>query len=232
MARLQLVAKVVMSMSSATASAWRAPRLDLVEPEVPRLTDEEIQQIKDDAYRESFDQGHREGFAAGEQAGMSEGHATGHAEGLADGLAEGLATYEARANAFLALVESVDHPISQMDEQLAIEVAELAAMIGGELARREIDQDPALLADHVLQIARALPVQQHPPDVYLHPSDKALVSAFIEGLESAHPAKSWPLFEDTSLEPGDCRMQGRDSSIDASLNQMALELIKSAIRAG
>ena len=54
-------------------------------------------------------------------------------------------------------------PISQMDEQLAIEVAELAAMIGGELARREIDQDPALLADHVLQIARALPVQQHPP---------------------------------------------------------------------
>ena len=149
---------------------------------------------------------------------------------LAAGKAEGLALYEERAAAFLGLLESVDQPIAQMDEQLAVEISQLAAMIGAELARREITFDRERLVEQVLHIARVLPVHQHPPEVFLNPEDKQIVSDFVATLDPAHPAHSWPLFEDASIERGDCRMQGRDSAIDARLTQMALDLVKTAFR--
>jgi len=219
MARLQLVVKAVMNMSSFAASAWQAPRLDIVEPVAPEpLSEAEIQQIKADAEKAGFEQGQLAGHEAGMQAG------------LAAGKAEGLALYEERAAAFLGLLESVDQPIAQMDEQLAVEISQLAAMIGAELARREITFDRERLVEQVLHIAKVLPVHQHPPEVFLNPEDKQIVSDFVAALDPAHPAHSWPLFEDASIERGDCRMQGRDSAIDARLTQMALDLVKTAFR--
>ena len=91
----------------------------------------------------------------------------GFAKGLAAGEAEGLARTQERADQFLALLDNIDQPLREMDAHLAGELANLAALVAGELARTSITTDPALLLVHLQRISEALPSLQHPPKIFL-----------------------------------------------------------------
>lgn len=191
--------------SSATVDfeSWQAPDLSYTKAEV--LDEKAIAAIKQSAYDEGF------------------------AKGQKDGEAEGLALTKDRADQFLALLAGIDQPLVQMDEHLAREVAQLAALVGSELARSVITGDPQSLYQHVQRISEALPSLQHPPKIFLHPEDRALVSAHIETLPAEHPAHDWPLHEEGSLDRGDCRLQGRDSQLNADLTCLAKDMVRNAL---
>ncbi|MCH1554767.1 MAG: hypothetical protein L7T26_00930 [Pseudomonadales bacterium] len=183
--------------------SWQAPDLTVAKAEV--LDEKAIAAIKQSAYEEGFAQGQQDGEAAG------------------------LALTKDRADEFLALLAGIDQPLVQMDEHLAREVAQLAALVGAELARSAITSDPENLFHHVQRISEALPSIQHPPKIFLNPEDRALVAAHIETLPPEHPAKDWPLHDEASLDRGDCRLQGRDSHLSADLTHLAKEMVKRAL---
>lgn len=200
------VEKVGKNMSSSATvdfESWQAPDLSYTKAEV--LDEKAIAAIKQSAYDEGF------------------------AKGQKDGEAEGLALTKDRADQFLALLAGIDQPLVQMDEHLAREVAQLAALVGSELARSVITGDPQSLYQHVQRISEALPSLQHPPKIFLHPEDRALVSAHIETLPAEHPAHDWPLHEEGSLDRGDCRLQGRDSQLNADLTCLAKDMVRNAL---
>ncbi len=195
-----------MNMSDSTLvnfESWQAPDLTTAKAEV--LDETAIAAIKQSAYEEGF------------------------AKGRADGEAEGLALTKGRADEFLALLAGIDQPLVQMDEHLAREVAQLAALVGAELARSAITSDPENLYQHVQRISEALPSIQHPPKIFLHPEDRVMVAAHIDTLPAEHPAKDWPLHDEPSLDRGDCRLQGRDSHLSADLTRMAKDMVKRAL---
>ena len=183
--------------------AWQAP--ELLGHKEPVLDAAAIEAIRQGA----FDQGFAKGLAAGE--------------------AEGLARTQERADQFLALLENIDQPLREMDAHLAGELANLAALVAGELARTAITTDPALLLGHLQRISEALPSLQHPPKIFLHPLDREMIVAYINELPEEHPAKGWALLDEPSLDRGDCRLQGRDSTLNADLTQLAKEMVKRAL---
>ena len=193
-------------MSDSTLVAfesWQAP--ELTGPKAQVMDAKAIEALQESAYQEGFTKGQEDGEAAG------------------------LALTKDRADEFLALLAGIDQPLLQMDEHLAREVAQLAALVGAELARSAITSDPENLFHHVQRISEALPSIQHPPKIFLNPQDRALVAAHIESLPPEHPAKVWPLHDEPSLDRGDCRLQGRDSHLSADLTRLAKEMVKRAL---
>lgn len=163
------------------------------------------------------------------QAAYDEGFAKGLADGEAEGVARGLAQTQDRADQFLALLQGIDQPLVDMDAHLVREVANLAALVAGELARSAVTADPETLFGHIQRISEALPSLQHPPKIFLHPLDRELVQSYINDLPEEHPAKSWPLHDEPSLDRGDCRLQGRDSTLNADLTRLAKDMVKGAL---
>ena len=197
-----------MNMSDATVVAfesWQAP--DLTRHKEKELDAAALAALRQSAYDEGF------------------------AQGLKEGEAQGLALTQDRADQFLALLQGIDAPLVAMDAHLAREVAHLAALVGAELARCEITADAEVLYGHVQRISEALPSLQHPPKIFLHPEDRRMVASHIEALPDAHPAKLWTLHDEPSLDRGDCRLQGRDSQLNADLTVMAKDIVQKALRA-
>ena len=195
------------SASPTGLSPWKAPNLNALDAAdvEPLLDDEARQSIINEAYAEGYAKGHEAGEAAGNAL-------------TAD-----------RANAFLALLDGIDQPLIRMDQHLVEEVAELAAVIAAEIARSTLTVEPDGLYKHILNLTESLSAQQDPYKVFLHPDDKALVTAYVQGLSDEHPNNNWILFEETSLQPGDVRIQASDSAIEAKLTDAAIHAVRDAM---
>ncbi len=193
--------------SPAELSPWEAPDLNALDSaEAEPLHDQEARQaIINEAYAEGYAKGHEAGEAAGNAL-------------TAD-----------RANAFLALLDGIDQPLIQMDQHLVKEVAELAAVIAAELARSTLTVEPDGLHQHILKLTESLSAQQDPYKIFLHPGDKVLVAAYIEELPDEQARNNWVLIEETSLQPGDVRIQASDSSIEAKLTDAAISAVRDAM---
>ncbi|MEK9589200.1 MAG: FliH/SctL family protein [Gammaproteobacteria bacterium] len=188
----------------ASIRSWQAPVI--AGPGAERLDQAAIEAIKKAAYDE--------GFAAGER----------------DGRAEGLRQTQSGADGFIRLLAGIDQPLAQMDEQIALQLAELASVVAAEMTRGLIRLEPSELTQMIQQLAETLPSDQHPPKLFLHPEDHALVAPYIEALADGHPLKAWPLYEEPSLEPGESRIQGTHSAIQTALIEQARALAVAAIR--
>ena len=184
--------------------SWQAPII--AGPGAERLDQAAIEAIKQSAYDE--------GFAAGRR----------------DGEAEGLRQTQAGADGFIQLLANIDAPLAQMDDELALQLAELAAVVAAEMTRGLIRLEPENLTQMIQQLAETLPSDQHPPKLFLHPEDHALVRPYIDTLPEGHPLKAWPLFDEPSLERGESRIQGSRSAIQTALLEQARRLAAEAIR--
>jgi len=189
--------------------SWQAPIIagpGARSPEDDRLDPEAIEAIKKEAYAEGFEAGRR------------------------DGEAKGLALTQDRADGFFRLLEGIDEPLRYIDAQLAEQLAEFAAVIAAEMTRGLITLEVDKLVDLILQLSETLPSDQHPPRLYLNPQDRTLVAEYVGALDEGHPLKSWPLFDEPSLERGESRIQGSYSAIRTDLIERARSLALAAIR--
>jgi flagellar assembly protein FliH len=169
-------------------------------------TAEELEAIQRQAYEEGFDKGKQEGFEYG------------HKEGLNQAQQE-LKHYTAQ---FDRLLESFEHPLRNLDNQVERELLSLVIAIVKQLVRREVKSDPNLIVGVVREALSVLPVSSRNVRLLLHPEDAELIRE-VYSLGGAEVG--WQLIEDPVINRGGCRVVTDTSQVDASLESRLASLI-------
>lgn len=170
------------------------------------LTAAQLDEIQKAAHDEGFEQGRKEGLAYG------------HREGLEQGRAESAA----RVERLDRILEALDRPFEQLDQQLENEIVTLVIGMVRQLIRREVKLDPGQIVGVVREALGILPVSARNIRVVLHPEDAELVrGAYALG---DHDQK-WQIVEDPVIQRGGCRIHTDTSQVDATLDSRLSSLI-------
>jgi flagellar assembly protein FliH len=161
-------------------------------------TANQMQALHKDAYDEGFNMGHKEGLERGYKEGSDKARV--EAQQLFAKLQ--------------ALFNSLAKPVTQLDDELEANIAELTLAIARQLVRREIKIEPGEIVAVVREAVQALPISARNPTIYLHPEDMQLVR---NALSLGEDDKAYRLEEDLLLTRGDCRVETESSYIDASI---------------
>jgi len=88
--------------------------------------------------------------------------------------------------------------------------------VGGELARRELESDPAAVLEIVRHCLLDLPASQRDLRLHVDPRDARSLRA---ALDPNRGEDGWTLVEDATVGRGGCRVVVGDSSIDCRLDE-------------
>lgn len=160
-------------------------------PGLTRLTAEQIERIQQQAYEEGFALGRREGYAAGQTEIRS------------------------RCQQLEQILNVLDEPLRQMDEQVERELVQLSLALARQIVRREIRMDPGQVIAVVREAVEMLPVAARGIRVHLQPDDAAVVR---ESLTLSEERPRWRIVEDPVLSRGGCKITTDNSYIDATLD--------------
>lgn len=226
----------------ATLSRWEwplvgdeektAPPPEPVEEEIiepPYIpTAEEIEAMQKQAYDEAYAQGmqegleagHREGQEKGHTEGLEQGHKEGHESGYAAGHAEGLeagrAEMEATRDRFTALIDCLDAPLAEMDEQVEHELVELVIAIARQLIRRELNTQPEQITSLIRDALKLLPASTRRVTLHLNPADIERTRASLQADENL---PRWKIAESSEITPGGCQITTENSFMDATVEK-------------
>ncbi|HHH38311.1 MAG TPA: flagellar assembly protein FliH [Sedimenticola sp.] len=194
---------------------WLPPDVEIPEvpapaeeepPAEPVLTAEQLEQLQKQAWDEGYEQGRKEGFEYG------------HREALIQGREE----IRQKMGRFDLLMETLEAPLEQLDDQVEQELIELVIAMVRQLVRREIRTDPGQIVGVVREALSILPVSSRQIQVLLHPEDAQLVRE-IYAIGESEPG--WRVVEDPVLARGGCRVVTENSQIDATLETRLATLI-------
>ncbi len=146
-----------------------------------------------------------------------EAEARGYQAGLAKAQAETqgrIAALDARLQQLDSLLQLLGRPLQDLDAQVEIELTQLALTVGKQLARRELEIDPAQVIAIIRESLGQLPVAARDVRVHLHPEDAATVR---ERLAAPATERAWTIVEDPTLSRGGCIVRSESSQIDARL---------------
>ena len=136
------------------------------------------------------------------------------AEGFAAGKSEGLAAAEQEINELRQrlqhLINSFTTPMSDLDQEVAEALGELAVQIAGRLVQHHLEVHPeelAALAASALNLVRDM---RRDAEIRLHPADLGLLQESDLSFEAR-------LVADNSLQRGDIRVHTPVVRIDATL---------------
>ncbi|MEJ2618893.1 MAG: flagellar assembly protein FliH [Candidatus Thiodiazotropha sp.] len=169
-------------------------------------TAEELEAIQQQAYEEGFEKGKQEGFEFG------------HKEGLSQAQRE-LTQYTSQ---FDRLLESFEHPLRNLDNQVEKELLALVIAIVKQLVRREVKSDPNLIVGVVREALSVLPVSSRNVRLLLHPEDAELIR---EVYALGDSEVGWQLIEDPVINRGGCKVVTDTSQVDATLDSRLASLI-------
>jgi flagellar assembly protein FliH len=158
--------------------------------------------------------------AIGEQARRE-----GHEQGLAEGRNAARAELDRQLQQLRTLCDALARPLADVDAAVERQLAELAMLVARGVLQAELRLHP----EHLLKVVRkaigALPAATTRIDIIVHPQSAALLR---EGLTEADE-RGWRIVEDAQLEPGDCRITGADSRIDARLETRLAAMVDAAL---
>lgn len=146
-----------------------------------------------------------------EAAAYQEGLQRGHAQGYADGQREA----RAEAERLRELVEHLQRPLAQLNEDVERAVLDTACAIARRLVQDELTQQPELIERIVRSALAALPGYARELRVHLHPDDAAFLATRPELQLDGRECRIVPTPE---LQRGDCRIGTDSSQIDARLD--------------
>lgn len=205
--------KVTIQRDVAEFEQWLPPNMmgrreEQVEPEDANalLTAEQMEQLQKAAYDEGFEQGKKAGFEYGHKEALTEGRAK-----LVEAV-EGIET----------LLQSLETPLQNLDDQVERELIELVIAMVRQLVRREVRTDPEQIIGIVREALSILPVASRGIRVVLHPEDAVLIRKVYE--LSEHEL-GWKIVEDPVLARGGCRVLTDTSQVDATLESRLASLI-------
>lgn len=169
----------------------------------------------------------RTGGADGVKSARLEAEARGYAAGQAKAQAEmqaGIATLEARVRQLDSILQLLSRPLLELDAQVDKELTQLALTVGKQLARRELQLDPAQVIGIIRESLGQLPAAARDVKVHLHPEDAAVVR---ERLAAPTSERAWTIIEDPTLSRGGCVVRSEVSQIDARLESRVHTLVTS-----
>ena len=211
---MTILSKVIAGGGKEKVEQWSPPNMRGTEVDIselereagPVLTAEQLEQIQKAAYDEGFAQGNKAGFEYG------------HKEALAQGRAE-LAQTVVR---FEQLMNLLERPLQQLDDQVERELIEMVIAMVRQLVRREVRTDPEQIIGVVREALSILPVSSRGIRVVLHPEDATLVRRIYELSENE---LGWKIIEDPVVARGGCRILTDTSQVDATLESRLASLI-------
>jgi flagellar assembly protein FliH len=150
-----------------------------------------------------------------ERAAREAGFQRGRSEGLAAAameVAQRLADLDARRQLLEGLVQQIAAPLERYDDETAAEMANLALVVGAQLARRELSIDPRQVLSIIRECIDSLPSAVRVVRIRLAPADASVLR------ESLHP-DSEPcevqVVADPRITRGGCIVEADASRIDA-----------------
>lgn len=156
--------------------------------------------------------------AEGFEQGRREGQEYGHREGLE----EGRTALLEQLNRFELLLEALNRPFEQMDDQVEREIVTLVISMVRQLVRREVKMDPGHIVGVVREALGVLPVAARGIRLVLHPEDAALIRDIYALGETE---QKWQIVEDPVIQRGGCRVLTDTSRVDATLESRLNVLI-------
>ena len=155
----------------------------------------------------------------------TEGHGNGYRDGYEKGLAEAEAEIRQQAETFQSLIQILDTPFADLDEQVVEQTAQLAIAIARQIIRRELHTDPGQVVAVVREALKALPVMSRKIRVFLHPEDAMLVREVLSLHDESDESQTWKVIEEPLLSRGGCKITSENSTIDATVETRLQRLI-------
>ena len=172
----------------------------------PGITAAELEELQRLARDEGFEQGRREG------------QEYGHREALE----ESRQALKERLERFDGLLNALDRPFEELDDQVEREIVTLVISMVRQLVRREIRSDPGHVIGVVREALAILPVNARNVRVMLNPEDAGLVR---EVYNLGEVEQKWQIVEDPVVQRGGCRVLTETSQVDATLESRLNALI-------
>lgn len=197
-------------------SAWTLPDFDV--PEAPSDTPSAPLDPHAEQLAQARQIAEQAGFAAGRAEGEKAGFAAGHAEGLAAALAEQTRIQQR----FQGWLQSLAQPLNELDAEVSLQLARLAAQMARAIIYRELTIEPEHLAVVARTAIEALPVAVRAVTLVCHPDDADALQAAIDQdkVQSQH-AQAITVRRDATVTPGGLLVEsntvGVESLVDASL---------------
>ena len=197
------------------------------EPEPPKPpTIEEIEAIRQAAYEEGFNEGKAEGFAKGEAEGKEQGYQEGLAAGQEAGHAEGLENaqqlMEEKAQIWDTLISQLDNPLEKLDEQVEVELVELATLLAKAVIQTELTTNPDVILQSLKQASEQLPFNTQQCFIMLNPEDfEQVVSQYGE---TELERRNWHVQTDPNISRGSVEIKTETTSISSSIEQRIQEI--------
>ncbi|MGH8214086.1 MAG: flagellar assembly protein FliH [Rhodanobacteraceae bacterium] len=182
---------------------WTMPVVEQPPPRsaAARPTIAEVEAIGDQARREGYEQG----LAEGREAARDE--------------------LQRQLQQFRGLCDALARPLADADAAVERQLAELAMLVARGVLQAELRIHPEHLLNVVRKAVGALPAATARIDIIVHPESAALLR---DGLPEAEE-QGWRIVEDAQLKPGDCRIAGADSRIDASFETRLAAMVDAAL---
>lgn len=151
------------------------------------------------------------------EAIYEEGRKKGYEAGFAEGIEEAKAEVEKISKMF----QFMQQPLDEMDEQVELQLTELAMTIARLLLKKECSEDVTRIQQLVHESLAFLPVSSRNIQVHLNPADiKLMQTAGFDPHE-----QDWQCVNDASVTRGGCKVDSEQSHIDASVETRVQQLV-------
>ena len=159
------------------------------------------------------------GFAEGREQGLAEGREEGCRLGREEALGQYTTELASLAESWTAAIEVFEADRRATLQTAREDIVELALAMGGRIARRVIEADPAVVQD---QVAEAISLVTAPSGmtISINPDDRKLVQAVLPALcERLQKSGHVELRDDPDVERGGCVLSTGKGVIDATLEK-------------
>jgi flagellar assembly protein FliH len=163
-------------------------------------------------------QSHVEGLAQGLQEGTTKGLDQGRQAGQQQALNEHRGQLQQAIKSLNAATAMIDTSRADLEAKALTEVVQLAVAIARRVTKRQGLIDAGVLIQNLAE-AMKLVVRSTDVRVAIHPSQRAVLDAALPQLQMEWPNLAHvKLIDDSSLEPGGCRVFTEQGQIDADLS--------------
>jgi flagellar assembly protein FliH len=207
-------------------SDWKYEPPEEVEEILPP-TAQEIEEIRAAAFQEGYKEGHHQGLAEGleegRKTGYDEGLETGSKEGLEQGLATGEEQIQQTIGAWQALLDSIHHPVAQVETQLESELVNLAVSLARSVIRAETVTNKDIIFQALSEGLKVLPIQESQYQVHLHPDDIVLIKQHFDQAEI--DKHNWLFVEAPQMSRGGCDITTVANAVDVTVERRCRDVL-------
>lgn len=184
-----------------TISRWETPLLAEKETE----EQPEVEDL-DELRQKAFDQGYNDGYKNGIDQAEDE--------------------VRSRFETLAQLLDAVSKPLSDLDQQVVENLAQMSGRIARQLVKRELRTEPETIMALVRDTVAILNGSSEKIRIHLHPDDAQVIYNLTH---SATERNRWDIVEDPLITHGDCKVASLDSivtgEIQARINTIIMQCL-------